>query len=183
MFCLQSFLIFIEVLLRHINKHANELGVELSAENAKRAGVTNLPPALKLLALAYADDVFLGVLICPSFDAAQEALQFVQEWAMDFGMTVGVGQDKSMAMLVSAATVIQACENDVNGMPKRAGSVRVSTRAIEEDTMNDPTRTGDVQTDDDPDDEEWSFGDDPTIEVPQPTKQPRPPCAKARPTM
>jgi len=46
-------------------------------------------------------------LVCPSNKAAaQEALRLVEAWAADFGMTVGVGQGKSMAMLVSAATVV-----------------------------------------------------------------------------
>jgi hypothetical protein len=48
--------------------------------------------------LAYADDV---VLICPDVKAAQQALNRVQEWAVDFGMTIGVGQGKTLRVQVN----------------------------------------------------------------------------------
>ena len=82
------FNLFIEVLLRHVNARAADLGIELSAEDPKKAGKANLPEALRILALAYADDV---VLVCPNVAAAQEALRLVEAWAADFGMTGGVG--------------------------------------------------------------------------------------------
>jgi hypothetical protein len=169
------FNLFIEVLLRHVNAHAAELGVELAAEDAARARTPNLPPAVRLLALAYADDV---VLICPNVDAAQQALRLVQQWAADFGMTVGVGQGKSMAMFVSAATVVQACKDDVNGMLKRSVAAAAAAAA---DADADPAPRNDDDSDsdsdassvfDDPDDEEWLPGDDPVVEEPAP-EQPR----------
>ena len=89
------FNIFIETLLRYINERAGQLGVELavSAEKASRVGIQTheLPSSLQLLALAYADDV---VLICRDVASAQLALNMVQEWAEDFGMTLGIGQSK-----------------------------------------------------------------------------------------
>ena len=100
------FNLFIEVLLRYINAHAARLGVTLSAG----------PQALQLLALAYADDV---VLICHSMAAAQEALDLVQRWAAAFGMIIGIGEGKTQAMVIYANTVLEACANDVNGMPKK----------------------------------------------------------------
>ena len=169
------FNLFIEMLLRHVNAHAAELGVELSAVEAARAGVANLPPALQLLALAYADDV---VLVCPSLEAAQQALRLVQDWARDFGMTVGVGRGKTEAMFVSAATVAQACKDDVNGMPKR------SAAAAEMAADADPAPCDDVSDDDastvfgDPDDEEWLPASDPVVVERQPSK--RPPLRKGQ---
>jgi len=112
------FNLFIEVLLRYVNARAAQFGVEISTEHATSDdGV--IPPPLRLLALAYADDV---VLICPTREAAQQALNLVQEWASDFGMTIGVGKGKTEAMLVSADVVKSACANDVNGMPKKRAS-------------------------------------------------------------
>jgi hypothetical protein len=122
---------FIEVLLRYVNEHAGKLGVTLAGG------------ALQLLALAYADDV---VLICPNLSSAQEALDLVQKWAVAFGMVIGVGKDKTQAMLVRAATVLEACANDVNGMPKKSGTATVDP---------DPPPTFD-----DPDDESVTFDDE-----------------------
>ena len=159
------FNLFIEVLLRHVNARAADLGIELSAEDAKKAGKSNLPEALRILALAYADDV---VLVCPNKAAAQEALRLVEAWAADFGMTVGVGQGKSMAMLVSAATVVQACNDDVNGMLKK-GAASAAADADEEPAPpssaenSDDDRATEIE---DPDDEEWLPGDDPVVEAP-----------------
>ena len=175
------FNLFIEVLLRHVNARAEELGVELSAADAARAG-DKVPDALRLLALAYADDV---VLICPSVEAAQEALRIVQQWAADFGMIVGVGQGKSMAMFVSAATVVQACKDDVNGMLKRsvAKAAAEAAAATDPDLNDDPAPSVDFESDsdsdsdsstiyEDPDDEEWLPGDDPVVEAPAPAPPP-----------
>jgi hypothetical protein len=169
------FNLFIEMLLRHVNAHAADLGVKLSAVEAERAGVPNLPHALQLLALAYADDV---VLVCPSHEAAQQALRLVQEWALDFGMTVGVGRGKTEAMLVSAATVAKACSDDVNGMPKRS-AVAAAPPAEDDPAPQELERDDDASTGlDDPDDEEWLPGDDPVIEERQPPK--RPPLRKGQ---
>jgi hypothetical protein len=154
------FNLFIEVLLRHVNAHADALGVKLAAVEAARAGAANLPAPLQILALAYADDV---VLVCPNQKAAQAALRLVQEWAADFGMTVGIGQGKTMAMHVCAETVVQACKDDVNGMLKQ------NAREVEEDLNTDPA-PHDTSFDDDastvlddPDDE-WLPGGDPVVE-------------------
>ena len=120
------FNIVLEILLRYVNSRAAELGVEFSAEAAAASGAPSLPAALHLLALAYADDV---VLICPDRESAQAALNLVQEWAADFGMTIGVGHGKTQAMLISAAVVKQACRNDVNGMQKRATATAAAAAA------------------------------------------------------
>ena len=61
------FNIVLEILLRYINAQAAVLGVKMAAEDAQRMGVVRLPPAIQLLALAYADDV---VLICPNVKAS-----------------------------------------------------------------------------------------------------------------
>ena len=169
---------FIEVLLRHVNARAAELGVELAATDATLAGAASVPAAIRLLALAYADDV---VLICPNAEAAQSALRLVQEWAADFGMTVGIGQGKSMAMLVSAATVIQACKDDVNGMPRR-GAAPVAAAAADANADPAPHDSDDTDADsdvsslfDDIDDDEWLPGGDLTVGAPslQQQQQPR----------
>jgi hypothetical protein len=115
--------------------------------------------------LAYADDV---VLVCPSREAAQQALRLVQDWA------VGIGRGKTEAMLVSAATVAEACKNDVNGMPKR----NAAAAAMAADA--DPAPRDDVSDDDastvldDPDDEEWLPAGDPVVVEQQPSKRPPP---------
>ena len=152
-----------EILLRYVNSHAADLGVTLSAKNAERQGVALLPPVLQLLALAYADDV---VLICPTVDAAQAAINLVQEWAIDFGMTIGVGQGKTEAMFVSAATVKNACANDVNGMPKKQSVVTgpMSQPAVSEDPTSDDDNVSFVDDNDEPCEEER---DNPTVEVPE----------------
>ena len=158
------FNIVMEILLRYVNARAADLGVKLSAENAERRGVSPLPPALQLLALAYADDV---VLICPDVKAAQAALNLVQEWAVDFGMTIGVGQGKTQAMFVSAATVKAACANDVNGMMKKSAvpaAAAQSASAPASDDEEDPDDNASFVDDDEPCDEER---DDPTVEQPQ----------------
>jgi len=159
------FNLFIETLIRYVNVHAEELGVELAADDARKAGATGIPEALRLLALAYADDV---VLVCPNIEAAQTALRLVERWAAAFGMTLGIGNGKSMAMHVSAATVAQACKDDVNGMLKRkvAASVPVA------DSANDSAELAEDPDDDhasfvDDDDEEWLPGDDPVVESPK----------------
>ena len=161
---------FIEVLLRYVNARAAVLGVELAAEQATAAGA-NVPPALRLLALAYADDV---VLICPSIEAAQQALNLVQEWAVDFGMTIGVGQGKTMAMLVSADTVKQACADDVNGMLKKRSAAAASAAVAAAVAFDDHIPSDEDPDDDhltvfdDDEDEEWLSGSDPIVEdVPQ----------------
>ena len=161
------FNLFIEVLLRYVNSRAAELGVVLSADEAALAGAY-VPPALRLLALAYADDV---VLICPSAEAAQQALNLVQEWATDFGMTIGVGQSKTEAMLVSAATVKQACADDVNGMMKRSAAIRATADCdpVASNDSEDPDDDHATVFDDD-DDEEWLPGDDPVVEEPRPKR-------------
>ena len=158
------FNLFIEILLRYVNARAVDLGVELSADRAAAAG-DNTPPALRLLALAYADDV---VLICPNVEAAQQALDLVQEWATDFGMTIGVGQSKTEAMFISADVVKQACADDVNGMMKRSAAVNA-------DTDTDPVAVDEDPDDDDgtvfdDDDDEWLPGDDPVVEAPRPKR-------------
>jgi hypothetical protein len=163
------FNLFIEVLLRHVNAHAAEYGVEIAAVEAARAGATNLPLPLQLLALAYADDV---VLVCPNLEAAQAALRLVQDWAADFGMTIGIGQGKSMAMFVSAETVVEACKNDVNGMLKRNARAPVAVDAVP-DADPAPPEAADYDDDmstvlGDPDDDEWLPGDDPVVEQPRP---------------
>jgi hypothetical protein len=171
------FNLFIELLLRHINARAADLGVEVAVEGAGSVDIADLPQALRLLALAYADDV---VLICPTREAAQAAVRLVEEWAADFGMTLGIGNGKSMAMMVSAATVVQACKNDVNGMPKYCVEVTdpVATHLAEDD--EDPAVLAEDPDDDhatfldDEDDEDWLPGDDPVIEQPRPmTERPR----------
>ena len=102
----------------------------------------------------------------------------MQEWAFDFGMTVGVGRGKTEALLVSAAMAAQACSDDVNDMPKR------STAATAPPAGDDPApqeldRDDDTSTVlDDPDDEEWLPGDDPVIEERQSPK--RPPLRKGQ---
>ena len=158
------FNIVMEVLLRYVNAHAADLGVKLSAEDAARSGASHLPAALQLLALAYADDV---VLICPDTAAAQAALDLVQEWSADFGMTIGVGQGKTEAMLVSAATVKLACANDVNGMPKKcAAPVRASAPGTDPSAVGDPDDdSASFIDDDEPCDEER---DDPAVVPPEP---------------
>ena len=97
-------------------------------------------------------------------------------------MTVGVGMGKSMAMLVSAATVIQACKDEVNGMPKRGAATAAVANAEgdagEEPAPPSPSSAEDFDDDrateiDDPDDEEWLPGDDPVIEAPA-IKRPSP---------
>ena len=159
---------FIEVLLRHVNAKAGEFGVELAAVNAELAG-KDVPPALRLLALAYADDV---VLICRDMASAQKALDMVQEWAADFGMTIGVGQGKTEAMLVSAGTVVQACADDVNGMLKR-GAVGVTASSDEDPAPLDE----DMDDDDDlstvlDDDDEWLPGSPVVRSAPRPSCPP-----------
>ena len=139
--------LFIEVLLRYVNARAAQYGVEMATEYAIPGG-GGVPPPLRLLALAYADDV---VLICPTREAAQQALNLVQEWASDFGMTIGVGKGKTEAMLVSANTVKAACANDVNGMPKTNAP---QAAAAADDC--DP-----VPRDEDPDNDSlWGLDDD-----------------------
>ena len=165
------FNIVLEVLLRYVNARNAELGVEFSATAAGSAVPdAAVPSAIRLLALAYADDV---VLICPDVKSAQMALNLVQEWAVDFGMTIGVGAGKTQAMFVSAETVKLACANDVNGMPKRAAVTAVSAG------LDDPTDDDDssfVDDDDEPCDEER---DDPTVE-PQPRQPPHLPLRKGQ---
>ena len=162
------FNIVLEILLRFVNTQAAALGVNMAAEDARRKGVIRVPPAIQLLALAYADDV---VLICPDVKTAQQALNLVQEWAVDFGMTIGVGQGKTQAMFVSAEKVKLACANDVNGMPKKgtsAAAVDVSEDAAFEDPDDDNLSF--VDEDDEPCDEER---DDPTVvEQPQTRRAP-----------
>ena len=80
------------------------------------------------------------MLICPNREAAQQALRLVQEWAVDFGMTIGVGQGKSMAMMVNANTVKQACRDDVNGMPKRNATTATITSGVNSNA--DPVNPG-----------------------------------------
>ena len=154
------FNIVLEILLRYINAQAAVLGVKMAAEDAQRMGVVRLPPAIQLLALAYADDV---VLICPNVKAAQQALNLVQDWAVDFGMTIGVGQGKTQAMFVSSDQVKLACANDVNGMPKKGTSAVDSVDDDFEDPDDDNASF--VDDDDEPCDEER---DNPTVvEQPQ----------------
>ena len=156
------FNIVLEILLRYVNARASELGVEMSDEpSVVAAGAAQPPPsALRLLALAYADDV---VLICPDRESAQAALDLVQEWATDFGMTIGVGQGKTQAMFVSAVTVKQACANDVNGMLKRAAVAPSAAAAPPHADFEDPDddNASFVDDDDEPCDEER---DDPSVE-------------------
>jgi len=102
-----------EVLLRYVNSNAQRLGIEVKADAAlhsKSSAV--LPPPLWLLALAYADDV---VLICPNRAAAAEAVDLVQEWAEEFGFTIGVGGGKTEAMIIDAEIVKVACAADKTG--------------------------------------------------------------------
>ena len=162
------FNLFIETLIRYVNAHAADLGVELSADDAKKAGSAGLPEALRLLALAYADDV---VLICPDMESAQAALRLVEAWAAAFGMTLGIGNAKSMAMLISADTVVQACKNDVNGMLKRNAKTSSCAHGSEADPVvlaEDPDDDHATVLDDD--DEEWLPDGDP-IEVPLKSKR------------
>ena len=163
-----------EILLRYVNTRASELGVKLSAEFAEGKGVVPLPPALKLLALAYADDL---VLICPDPVAAQAALDLVQEWAVDFGMTIGVGQGKTEAMYVSAATVKKACADDVNGMPKKSATLATEPLAAAAASVEDPDddNVSFVDGDDEPCDNER---DDPTVV--EPTQPSRPQLRKGQ---
>ena len=149
------FNLVIEVLLRYVNSHAAELGVEIRAAAARADTRDPLPtpPPLQLLALAYADDV---VLLCPSRDAAQQALNLVQEWSEHFGFTIGVGAGKTEAMLIEAATVKRACAKDENGM------LDPRERDADASAAND----ADPGADDDPDDDhatvlESDDGDDP----------------------
>jgi hypothetical protein len=155
------FNIVLEILLRFVNARAAELGVEMSAgvDVQGDAPPSHMPSALRLLALAYADDI---VLICPDIASAQAALDMVQEWATDFGMTIGVGQGKTQAMFVSAATVKQACANDVNGMQKRAAAAAAAAVAPPPTNVEDPDdeNVSFVDDDDEPCDEER---DDPTF--------------------
>jgi hypothetical protein len=151
------FNLFIEVLLRYVNAHAERLGVKISSGSQ----------VLRLLALAYADDV---VLICPSRAAAQEALDLVQRWAAAFGMTIGIGEGKTQAMLVDAKIVSEACDNDVNGMPKKP--IEAATELLPSVQVDDPE--DDTVILDDDDDEPWE-GEDPAdvIDLPStPGSQP-----------
>ena len=168
------FNLVLEVLLRYVNAHAAELGVELSAEAAQAArrgaananGVPPVPPSLKLLALAYADDV---VLICPSQIAAQRALDLVQDWAEHFGFTIGVGAGKTEAMLFQAEVVKEACKKDENGMlnPKYRGEAEADPEDDPSDdydhdddhsTVLDDDEIDDPEADDDSDDERDAAG-------------------------
>ena len=150
---------FIEVLLRYVNTHAAELGVTLSATDATTCKAPNLPAALQLLALAYADDV---VLVCPNAQAAQKALNLVQKWSAAFGMSIGVGQDKTEAMLIKASTVIQACANDVNGMLKKSCCAAAPPAASQQPRVDVPDDDDSVVLDDDDDDPVWGE-EDPTV--------------------
>lgn len=156
------FNLFIEVLLRYVNARAAQFGVEISTEHATSDdGV--IPPPLRLLALAYADDV---VLICPTREAAQQALNLVQEWASDFGMTIGVGKGKTEAMLVSADVVKSACANDVNGMPKKRAVPAPAAEDCDPAPRDDDPDNDSLQGLDYEDDEWLPPGDPATIEVP-----------------
>ena len=143
------FNLVIEVLLRYVNAHAAELGVEISAQAALAARAPAgaaapppppHPPPLRLLALAYADDV---VLICPTAAAAQSALNLVQDWSEHFGFTIGVGAGKTEAMLISAATVKAACAKDEDGM------LDPQHRAESEQADLDPELGAEADPDDD----------------------------------
>jgi hypothetical protein len=142
------FNIILEVLLRFVNARAAELGVECSDAAAGATGAAHEP--LRLLALAYADDVVL-IQVCPNTETAQQALNLVQEWADAFGMTIGVGAGKSQAMFVDADTVKLACANDVNGK-----STRTATAGANAVT---PNLHADEDAED-PDDEVLSFADE-----------------------
>ena len=80
-------------------------------------------------------------------------------------MTIGVGQGKSMAMLVSANTVVQACENDVNGMLKRNV---VNLKADEDPAQYEENPDDDHLTVLDDDDEDWLPSGDPVVEAREP---------------
>ena len=175
------FNLVLEVLLRYVNAHAAELGVEISAEaapaarrgsagdaaQAARRGSAMPPPPLRLLALAYADDV---VLICPSRDAAQRALDLVQDWAEHFGFAIGVGAGKTEAMFIEANVVKAACATDVNGMldPKcRVAAANANADAVPSAADVSAERAGDhdsdhstVLDDDDDDAEDFEAGVD-----------------------
>ena len=146
------FNLVMETLLRYVNAHAAELGVEISAEVAEtaraRAGAAAppTPPSLQLLALAYADDV---VLICRDVASAQRALDLVQDWSEHFGFTIGIGAGKTEAMLISAATVKAACAKDENGM--------LAPRYRNE---SEPAEPNPDEPDADPDDEHGTVIDD-----------------------
>ena len=138
------FNLFLEFCLRYVNARAADYGIELkTGETAE---------LLRLLALAYADDI---VLVCRSREAAQAALALVQEWAAAFGMTIGVGTGKTQAMLVCAATVKAACSNDVNGMPKRSAAVLSS--ASPTSRVDNPDGDHDTVFDSDDDDDDGSY--------------------------
>jgi hypothetical protein len=151
------FNIVLEILLRYVNSHAADLGVEMSAGAAAAAPH---PPVLRLLALAYVDDV---VVICRDRASAQAALDLVQEWAVDFGMTIGIGQGKTMAMFVDAETVKQACANDVNGMQKRAAAAAARAAAPPPVDIEDPDDDDLSFVDDDENDPCDEERDDPTV--------------------
>ena len=153
------FNLFIEVLLRYVNARAAQYGVEMATEHAIPGG-GGVPPPLRLLALAYADDV---VLICPTREAAQQALNLVQEWASDFGMTIGVGKGKTEAMLVSANTVKAACANDVNGMPKKSAPQAAAAADDADPAPRDEDPDNDSLWGLDDEDEEWLPASDPAV--------------------
>ena len=83
-----------------------EYGIEFTDTVRLISGPVASCPQAACACVQYADDL---VLICPDPVAAQTALDLVQEWAVDFGMTIGVGQGETEAMYVSAATKEGLC--------------------------------------------------------------------------
>jgi len=84
-----GFNLVLEPLLRYLKRRLHTHGVTHSV-----GGVT-----LVLCVLAYADDI---VLICPNRELLRDLGEDVRVWCEAFGMTMGMGNGKTMAMYVPA---------------------------------------------------------------------------------